>query len=75
MNRECTFNTDTIRNFSYSKCLTTSSPIFLEFLNENADKGRALERLAKYLGIKNDETMAIGDAGNDIPMIKKLILG
>ena len=52
-----------------------SSPIFLEFLNKNADKGQALIHLAKYLGIKEDETMAIGDAGNDIPMIKKAHIG
>ena len=52
-----------------------SSKIFLEFLNKNIDKGQALEGLAKYLNININETMAIGDAGNDIPMIKKAGIG
>ena len=52
-----------------------SAKIFLEFLNKNTDKGQALLGLAKYLNIKVDETMAIGDAGNDIPMIKMAGVG
>ena len=52
-----------------------SAKIFLEFLNKNTDKGQALLGLAKYLNIKVDETMAIGDAGNDIPMIKMAGIG
>ena len=52
-----------------------SAKIFLEFLNKNSDKGQALLGLAKYLNIKVDETMAIGDAGNDIPMIKMAGIG
>lgn len=52
-----------------------SAKIFLEFLNKNIDKGKALEGLAKYLNIDITETMAIGDAGNDIPMIKSAGIG
>ncbi len=33
-------------------------------------KGTALERVAKELGIARDEIMAIGDNGNDVPMIR-----
>ena len=47
-----------------------SAKIFLEFLNKDTNKGKALEYLASYLNIKLSETMAIGDADNDISMIK-----
>ena len=47
----------------------------MEFLNKNSDKGKALLMLAKYLNIKDDETMAIGDAGNDLSMILKAHVG
>ena len=52
-----------------------SSKIFLEFLNPLTNKGTALEFLAKYLNIDIKDTMAIGDADNDIPMIKKAGIG
>ncbi|MDE5546612.1 MAG: Cof-type HAD-IIB family hydrolase [Anaeroplasmataceae bacterium] len=52
-----------------------SAPIFLEFLNKSTNKGTALEALASYLNIKMEETMAIGDAGNDLAMIEKASLG
>ena len=52
-----------------------SSRIFLEFLEKHTSKGEALKALAKYLNVSMDETMAIGDAGNDIPMIKEAKIG
>lgn len=52
-----------------------SAPIFLEFLNKTTNKGTALEALAKYLSISSKETMAIGDAGNDLAMIEKAAIG
>lgn len=52
-----------------------SSPIFLEFLNRSTNKGSALEALASYLGISKSETMAIGDAGNDLAMIQCAAIG
>ena len=52
-----------------------SSKIFFEFLNKNSDKGKGLIELAKYLNIDIKDTMAIGDAGNDLPMIKAAGIG
>lgn len=49
--------------------MVRSSEIFLEFLNKNTDKGKALIALANHLNIPLKNTMAIGDAGNDLPMI------
>lgn len=54
-----------VDNFS----MVRSSKIFLEFLNKNTHKGHALTALANYLNIDIKDTMAIGDAGNDLPMI------
>jgi Cof subfamily protein (haloacid dehalogenase superfamily) len=52
-----------------------SSKIFLEFLNKSTNKGEALAFLANYLNIDMKDTMAIGDADNDIPMIVKANVG
>ncbi|OON90884.1 MAG: HAD family hydrolase [Candidatus Epulonipiscium fishelsonii] len=50
--------------------IVRSAPFFLEFLNKNANKGVALQKLAEHLNIPKEETMAFGDAGNDEHMIK-----
>lgn len=43
---------------------------FLECLNIKINKGIALLELARYLGIKQEETIAIGDSFNDLSMIE-----
>ncbi len=48
----------------------TSKPYFLEILPLGADKGEALSRLARRLGIPMGRVMAIGDAMNDLGMIR-----
>lgn len=52
-----------------------SAPYFLEFTNKEVDKGKGLKKLGEYLGIKQEEMIACGDAGNDISMIKYAGLG
>lgn len=52
-----------------------SSPFFLEFTNKEVDKGLGLKKLGEYLGIKREEMIACGDAGNDLSMIKYAGLG
>lgn len=52
-----------------------SSPFFYEFLNINSNKGTGVALLAKSLSIKPQEVICIGDAGNDIHMIKYAGLG
>lgn len=56
------------------KC-TRSKPIYLEIINKNTNKGKAVEEVAKMHGIKPDEIIAIGDGENDIPMIRSAGLG
>lgn len=46
-----------------------STPYFLEFLNKAVNKGTGVELLAKHLGVKQEEIMTFGDAGNDLDMI------
>ncbi|WP_294374774.1 sugar-phosphatase [uncultured Clostridium sp.] len=52
-----------------------SAPFFLEFTNKEVDKGKGLKKLGEYLGIKQEEIIACGDAGNDLSMIKYAGLG
>lgn len=55
--------------------IVQSAPFFLEFLNKSVNKGVGVELLAKSLNIKQEEIICIGDAGNDIHMIKYAGLG
>jgi Cof subfamily protein (haloacid dehalogenase superfamily) len=43
---------------------------YLEFMNPEVDKGRALERLAAELGIQRSEIVAAGDGYNDMEMLR-----
>lgn len=56
--------------FKKNYSMVRSSPIFLEFLNKNTNKGNALIALANHLNIPLEDTMAIGDQDNDVSMIK-----
>lgn len=47
----------------------------IEIFPKEVNKGKALKKLAKYLKIKSDEILVIGDWDNDIPMIKFAGLG
>ncbi len=49
--------------------LTQARPDFLEILNLEATKGKALDFLARKEGIKQEEVAAIGDSYNDIEML------
>lgn len=50
-------------------------PAFTDITAAQADKGKGLQALADYLGLNIDETMAFGDGGNDISIIKKAGIG
>jgi Cof subfamily protein (haloacid dehalogenase superfamily) len=52
-----------------------SAPYFLEFLDKRVNKGSGVELLAKKLNIKPEEVICVGDAGNDLHMIKFAGLG
>ena len=48
---------------------------YLEFVPVGISKGTAIRYLADYLNIPMENTIAVGDAENDIPMIKTAGLG
>lgn len=50
--------------------MAISKPTFMEITHPLANKGLALAYLADKLGIKQEEVMAVGDSGNDLPMIQ-----
>lgn len=52
-----------------------SAPYFLEFLSKSSGKGIGIKALAEHLGIKQEEIICIGDAGNDLDMIQFAGLG
>lgn len=56
--------------FGNSVTLTQSSPDFIEIISPGVSKASALQRLAGMMDIDISETMAIGDASNDLPMLK-----
>ena len=47
-----------------------SQATYVEIMAPNVNKASGLKRLAEKLGFSMDEVMAIGDANNDIPMLK-----
>lgn len=52
-----------------------SAPFFLEFLDKEVNKGAGVKTIAEKLGIKREEVICVGDAGNDIHMIQYAGLG
>jgi Cof subfamily protein (haloacid dehalogenase superfamily) len=56
--------------FAGRAIVLTSKPYFLEVLPPGADKGSALERLARMLGLPLSSAMAVGDAMNDLGMVR-----
>lgn len=58
------------QRFGDDICVSSSKVQFVECTAPKANKGLALKFLAEHLGIKAQNVMAIGDAYNDVEMIK-----
>lgn len=50
-------------------------PAFTDITADGADKGKGLAAMARHLGLDISETMAFGDGGNDIPIIRRAGIG
>ena len=48
---------------------------FLEFFNASCSKSTALSTVCKMLGVKREETVAVGDGFNDVDMLEYAALG
>ena len=55
--------------------ITVSLPEHLEFMHPEATKGQALRRVAKHLGVDMSETAGMGDARNDIELLREAAVG
>ncbi|NJB82353.1 Cof-type HAD-IIB family hydrolase [Wenyingzhuangia aestuarii] len=55
--------------------ISMSKPFFLEVMPQGIDKAATLNRLIKQLGIEQHETIAVGNAGNDLTMVEFAGLG
>lgn len=53
----------------------TTRPCFLEFVDKDASKAIAMQKLGEHLGIKQSEMIAVGDGYNDLSMIEYAGLG
>lgn len=59
-----------------SHCISARwHPEFTDITAREADKGKGLEVMAEYLGLDISETMAFGDGGNDISIIRQAGVG
>jgi hypothetical protein len=48
-----------------------SGKCFLDFTSKGCNKGKALSIVQEHYGIQPEETVAFGNASNDIPMLKQ----
>ncbi len=55
--------------------IATSKPFFLEVMPQGIDKAATLSKLIAKLHIKQSETIAVGNAGNDLTMVEFAGLG
>lgn len=53
-----------------SAYVTRSLPQFIEVMNAQVDKGRALTIVAERVGVTLNEIVAIGDSWNDAPLLR-----
>ena len=62
-------------HFGQHTYVTTSKPYFLEFMNADVSKGKAIEVLCHHLNIPIKNVVACGDGNNDLTMIETAGLG
>ena len=55
--------------FEEPEAVTLSEPEYLEFLCPEASKATGLAAVAELLNVRQEETAAIGDYYNDVPML------
>jgi Cof subfamily protein (haloacid dehalogenase superfamily) len=50
--------------------LVRADPELIQFTHRRASKGVALKQVAAHYGVPMEQVMAIGDAANDVPMLR-----
>lgn len=57
-------------------CVATSwNPYFCDVIPRGSDKSVGIDKMLEYFGIPLSETMAFGDGGNDIGMLRHVAIG
>ena len=51
------------------------SPLFADIIRQGISKSQGLDQICNYYGFTREETMAFGDGGNDIPMLRHAGIG
>lgn len=59
-----------VSHFGDRVYVTTTADTYLEIMHRDVNKGIGLKMLAQSYSIPREETLAIGDGGNDLPMIE-----
>ncbi len=55
--------------------MARSTPFFFEFMNKDSNKGKGMAALTAHLGLSPEQIICVGDAANDLEMIKYAGLG
>lgn len=50
-------------------------PLFTDIITRGTSKSQGIDKVLQFYGISLEETMAFGDGGNDIPMLKHVNIG
>ena len=50
-------------------------PSFIDFNDKHCSKATGIDRFLAHFGLSNEHTMAFGDGGNDISMLKHVTIG
>ena len=58
------------RRFAGQIGMTVADQHLLQMMHHTVHKGEALAHVAAHYGIERDEVMAVGDAPNDVPMLR-----
>jgi len=61
---------EVLRRWEGRLYVATSMPTYIEITNPDADKRQALSWLCRLFGVLEEQTVAVGDGRNDIPMIE-----
>ena len=63
------------KHFGDRLMITQSAPTYIEMVNPGVTKADAVLKLAELMGVPEDKVLTIGDAGNDVPMLKAVKYG
>lgn len=65
-----------VMNDTLTHCVATAwHPAFCDIIPQRNDKSLGIDRMLEWFGIPLEESMAFGDGGNDIGMLRHVAVG